>query len=513
MRFFGVACLLLLFLQSSARSWRDIPPLHDLAFRPDLDGQQFLRLQEQKYRLEASRSGSGISPALSSSPSLLASSSNRPSVPVVVPTVAPNQSPSTGIPTDSPSLFPTTFPTSSPTPKPDPFLPNELPENPEAWYFNYDLSEDSKYGPGELGIVLKDQTFQVGIKNDRWGSVSRPPDDYWKEFAYNGYGPWSDVLADHRPLRNVCATGTLQSPIDVRESGATCEEFHEVRSLRGDFQVRGKHVQKRIESNKLRLVYERRPCANWDKKECQEPDPPHADFPNGWGGFADVMHVDIKVPSEHTILGERFDAEMMIFHLHAGNQRMAAQSVVIRAKQNGYNYYFQEALDQFQKEYNKNSVKCRRRMKRKMQMATHQIHRSTQANVTRSSFDYLTWARNSTFVDENGHLQKVQQLEEFEGGPWDPHHSMLIPTIHFYRYDGSLTEPPCGEFVSWWIADKPMTISFGQLKQLKIILFTNVDSDCKKTSVHFNQSVARPIRNTNGRAVWKCTPANFGPDP
>jgi hypothetical protein len=81
--------------------------------------------------------------------------------------------------------------------------------------------------------------------------------------------------------------------------------------------VEGASVERRIESNKLRLVYQRRPCADILDTVCSEPDPPTADFPNGWGGYADTLNIDFKVPSEHRMNGEVFDAEMQIYHLHA----------------------------------------------------------------------------------------------------------------------------------------------------------------------------------------------------
>ena len=84
--------------------------------------------------------------------------------------------------------------------------------------------------------------------------------------------------------------------------------------------MKGSSVEKQILSNKLRLVYERRPCQNIMDTVCAEPDPPTADFPNGWGGFADLMHVDFKIPAEHRINGEKFDGEMQIYHLHPGQR-------------------------------------------------------------------------------------------------------------------------------------------------------------------------------------------------
>ena len=96
---------------------------------------------------------------------------------------------------------------------------------------------------------------------------------------------------------------------------------------------------------------------------------------------------------------------------------------------------------------------------------------------------------------------------------WNPHHKSLVPSHYLYGYDGSLTEPPCAEIVSWFVVDTPMKLSRRQLEQMKTILFANVDETCRETSVHYQRSVARPIQETGGnRDVWHCTRDNFLPD-
>ena len=79
---------------------------------------------------------------------------------------------------------------------------------------------------------------------------------------------------------------------------------------------------------------------------CQEPEPFHG--PNGWGRFADVVHVDFQVPSEHLIWGEGVDVEIHIFHLHPSRRRMATSAVMIKAMDTGFMYCFEEALKAFQ---------------------------------------------------------------------------------------------------------------------------------------------------------------------
>jgi carbonic anhydrase len=279
----------------------------------------------------------------------------------------------------------------------------------------------------------------------------------------------------------------------------------------GDHGMNGDGIEKRIESNKLRLVYQRRPCADILDAICSEPDPPAADFPNGWGGFADLMHVDFKIPAEHRINGEIFDAEMQIYHLHAGRRRLAAISVLIRVDPFGYNAYLQTALDAFQYEYNLHRAQCSDSIRRGRKLVT-EFHSELMGDKI-SNVNYDEWGDYSTLLEDPDFIAEGEEHKRrMQSRLWYPHHEDLIPTYWFYGYDGSLTEPPCSEIVSWFVMDRPMIIGPTQLEQMKTILFSHTDANCQKTSVHDGQSVARPIQESSGRQVWHCNEANFPPD-
>lgn len=233
--------------------------------------------------------------------------------------------------------------------------------------------------------------------------------------------------------------------------------------------------------SKLRLKYQRRPCKDvLNNIVCQEPDPPHADFPNGWGGFSDLLHVDFKFPSEHRILGEAFDGEMQIYHLHDGRRRLPVISVLMRAggddDSTSHNDYLQAAIDAFQYEYDTNMAHCAgaiaaarngddgsRRHRRlghqdrnrtKTAAASHQHPANnnsaseTLINATFGSYEsFDRYARLLEKKDDGSPSDFVDERDQHHhrrmSGIWYPYHEALMPTYYFYGYDGSLTEPPC----------------------------------------------------------------------
>ena len=95
---------------------------------------------------------------------------------------------------------------------------------------------------------------------------------------------------------------------------------------------------------------------------------------------------------------------------------------------------------------------------------------------------------------------------------WNPFWPRIINSIHFYGYGGSLTEPPCSEWVAWRVLDTPMQISYEQWDQMRNILFNQVDEMCHRTSAHWEGSVARPTQSLNERPLWKCSSRDYVSD-
>jgi hypothetical protein len=204
---------------------------------------------------------------------------------------------------------------------------------------------------------------------------------------------------------------------------------------------------------------------------------------------------------------------MQIVHLNAPVQRIAVQVALIKATDTDYNYYFEEALQAFEGQYEADKADCMQTLRRKRGLQTEH-----KVNATKGRDYAVTWKDNSVNSNSSAvwdHLESQARRRMQTNPPigvWNPHHEMLVPSIYFWRYDGSFTEPPCGEFATWFISDEPMRISKDQLARMKHVLFTHIDRNCELTSVHFDQSVARPIQSTAGRPVWHCTSDDFLPD-
>lgn len=220
-----------------ARTWADIV-MPTLLNPGDPNGIAYL------LRTDPFLSGStGTSPpSLEDNASTFPATGVRTQAPTKSPTLPPTQPrttfPTTIQPTKAPTTSPTSQPTSRPTPRPtsqpsqppDLYPPNPEPADPMPWYFNYNISDKAKYGPGVMGLVQTGETFSVAIRNNMWDDLTNPPDFYWNEFTDSGWGPWKGALESRDVHRNRCSSGRVQSPIDLREN-TKCIEHHQIRSL------------------------------------------------------------------------------------------------------------------------------------------------------------------------------------------------------------------------------------------------------------------------------------------
>ena len=277
---------------------------------------------------------------------------------------------------------------------------------------------------------------------------------------------------------------------------------------RGDFRVDHTEMEKQILPSKLRLIFPRRTG--------EEPDPPQADFSDGWGGRVDALHADIKVPSEHWMNGRQFAAEYQIYHLHRTRKMAPVVSVLVDIHPNNImNPHLQRALDEWQKVFDINFLKCEyKKKKERRTKAKHFKNTPNKMSVDLAEAHEIgstIWG-NELYGEEMDvrQLRREAQGNWFQAGSiWNPYHKDLVWSIHFYGYSGSLTEPPCTQFVEWRVIDTPMLVSKMQLYQMKRLIFGHVNENCDMTSNHHDGSVARPLQDIRSRPVYQCTCRDF----
>lgn len=232
--------------------------------------------------------------------------------------------------------------------------------------------------------------------------------------------------------------------------------------------------------------------------ECGPDRPPIVDYPkyaSSGSDYSDLHHYDIKVPGEHILKGVQYDAEVQMFHSHLTNSRFSSLAVPIRATENGFNGEFQDILNEFQAVYNRHAAACAAKSRRLRGLDDEEAQ----------ELDYSSFSPQEVPVDEAAD----RDLQRRTG--FNPYSLNLMPDHWFYRYDGSISEPPCLPN-TWFVMDVPMIISNSQLAQLKEILFSHVDSNCQKTSVHNReQSVARPTQR-RVTEIQHCQEGSFRPD-
>ena len=335
-------------------------------------------------------------------------------------------------------------------------------------------------------------------------------------------------------------------------------------------------MTKQILPNKLRVLVSRRPdevrlrcldywsaIGNGTVDPASDPDhddvlcasePPGADFANVQQRALDLLNIDIKFPSEHTVCGRRYDGEMQYYFYHPARRTLLVVAWLLEAtdvwtdndgiigNSSTTNAHMQLLIDEFRGIYDANEEACRGGDGDVGGMAAevvllpsdhspfHEPERSlrgegwvsskTTANdgptynpsippsnhPSEGPSEYRgSGYPSATSIPTSTPAPGVSPGPTIDPGPWDPFHPDIQRTIHFWGYDGSLTEVPCTDAASWRIMDVPVRISIDQLELMREALFNNRDPrrDCAYTSNHYMGSVARPIDGT--LPYYKCT--------
>jgi len=354
----------------------------------------------------------------------------------------------------------------------------------------------------------------------------------------SGYGPkdWGDVSAEDTPEykywgqyqewiepnlgKNECNSGgDRQSPIDLRYDYATaeCLEYHEIRDKMGDYAIDDSlNIQFEIHPTKLRIAYHWEP----EEKDSDVKDAilgPSADVPKGWGDQLPVLHVDIKIPSEHTIEGKRFAMEYQVFLIQNWDRQRGAPAFSVLfdvdpRDENRDNAHLQRVLNMWQMGFDADATTCEQQQQAGGRRTSDAERPATAegGGDAASAEAFLRGNPDEKKKEEEERLRELQKKGQI-WNPWD--HEYIFTSEWFFGYEGSLTEPPCTSFVEWRVIDTPAYLSSRQLSQIKGLIFDHVDPNrgCAPNTQFHRDSVARPVQPLKGRNVHRCTCRDFLP--
>ena len=134
---------------------------------------------------------------------------------------------------------------------------------------------------------------------------------------------------------------------------------------------------------------------------------------------------DVKMPSEHTICGKRYPAELSIFMLHPNRRQTIAMSILMDIDLYGNtNHHFQKAIDGWQSVFDQNSYRCNEQKQTARKMHTTK-NLSSATNSTFEDIAGLLFAGEKLFEAANSTRRNLIDETPYGKGGWDPFHPSL----------------------------------------------------------------------------------------
>jgi len=200
---------------------------------------------------------------------------------------------------------------------------------------------------------------------------------------------------------------------------------------------------------------------------------------------------ELKVPSEHTINGTRYDAEIQYSHVenvadeHKTNRdnliSMTSRLIIVDGKKK--NDYIETFLNHWEYIGNMQEEQC--------------AHEQGKTSFFSPGSPKTTSTTRKKFLRRNLKKDKTILHAPFRNQ-------------YYYGYRGSLTIPPCSDVVLWYVVDKPMKISGSQLARMQSLIVNYRDSDCRKTTyANALGQVNRPLQSQINRDIFHCDESDY----
>ncbi|GKY92772.1 hypothetical protein MPSEU_000247000 [Mayamaea pseudoterrestris] len=332
----------------------------------------------------------------------------------------------------------------------------------------------------------------------------------WKLF--NPFIPYNETInmcidCSKGSTAKACAQNK-QSPIALYKNitaARLCLDRHRINFIPGntklgqvDFQILP-HVLRAYQPN----------CTVW----------PSADyswgFPNPWL----LRYTDVTVPSQHTIDGKRYSAEIILSHTYSQNylDTLIGNIAILvdLGTEDDYYSFFELYLRSWEAKAHRIAANCAR--KRKLQVMETNI---TNDIVVQMVEPEVETGGNNTVEGQRRRLGTGTQVVDkpYYKGPYYPHMFYKDSnTEYYFRYFGSVIEPPCLEYVHWRVMRLPVKISPSQFKRLNALFLNRLNpTTCEKESAGrvrggtIKRDVSRPLQTmTKDHKLVYCECVNW----
>eukprot|EP00588_Corethron_pennatum_P012441 CAMPEP_0194273762 /NCGR_PEP_ID=MMETSP0169-20130528/7034_1 /TAXON_ID=218684 /ORGANISM="Corethron pennatum, Strain L29A3" /LENGTH=342 /DNA_ID=CAMNT_0039016809 /DNA_START=126 /DNA_END=1154 /DNA_ORIENTATION=+ len=307
----------------------------------------------------------------------------------------------------------------------------------------------------------------------------------------NFYSKWEKLGA----TRNRCGDADGQkSPIDLQKT-ATCRSDHEMLIGRGKCSL--SQVDWSIKPWGLEGHYPR---------TCKRPT---VDLSDSFH-MRHASLVRVKVPSEHTMEGRRFDGEVVISHMDNAlvadrNNRLEHVtniSVFLDAQGDKDDPWLEKMLVRWERTAKEQQQRCgvaSAAFDADLSFVGTRKHDITQRDSSLFKFAAADRpARNGTAPA----ARRLKTKRWFLHSPWR--------NVYYYGYKGGLTQPPCTPNTFWYVSDRPQRISRGQLDRVYALLAGYLDQNCALgTYGDRDGGVARELQSSRGAKVFHCDARDY----
>jgi len=302
---------------------------------------------------------------------------------------------------------------------------------------------------------------------------------HWEDIPESDYSSYySTYLKENK---NECGK-SRQSPISIKidDDDDECTDDHSPNLSRGSFKF--SELNFIIQPTSLRAIFP-------NEKGIPRPK-------TDWSNLSDalrIIHVDIKLKSEHHLSGRQYAGEFQLYfffpetdHESKKHDELVVMSILMDDSEDIENPQLEQFIRQWEETARKRVIECARR---------------NNTNTPMYVPSYF-----NVFTDE--YQEQVWDIQRKSRSDFNIFRFM--PTGWYCGYKGTLTEPPCTQKVHWRILDLPMKISVNQFTRMQNLLVNRIDSDCvSNATVAFNGTVNRPLGKRKKLKTYCCTSQNW----